>query len=135
MASDKRDSDSPSMTALQRLLTEQRAQRGLSQADVADRSKDSQGRRRLNRQRVWQLENEPIKRSPATRTVEGLAAGLGVPMSTVKDAITESLGLLVIRDQNDPDLSIYIDEIESLDPARRQRYIRMARALLDEFKQ
>lgn len=135
MAASRGVTNAAPMTALQRLIKEQREARGLSQADVADGSKDGSGNRRLNRQRVHQLETTPIKGSPRKRTVEGLAAGLGVPLSTVKDAISESLGLLVIRDSSDPELAIYMDEIENLDPVRKQRYLRMARALLEEFKQ
>jgi transcriptional regulator with XRE-family HTH domain len=134
MAVVRRVSDAEPVTALQRLIREQRKERGLSQAEVAKNSKDDQGRERVNRQRVHQLETQPIKGSPRNRTTEGLAAGLGVPLSTVKDAISESLNLLVIRDSNDPDLAIYIDQIASLDPVSRQRYLRMARGLLEEFK-
>jgi transcriptional regulator with XRE-family HTH domain len=134
MAASRGVPDAVPVTALQRLIRNQREERGLSQADVAERSKDESGRARVNRQRVHQLEKYPIKRSPSPRTTEGLAAGLGVPLSTIKDAISESLNLLVIRDASDPDLTVYIDEIDSLDPVTRQRYLRMARAALAEFK-
>jgi transcriptional regulator with XRE-family HTH domain len=135
MAIKRRVPDASPMTALQRLIREQMEQRELSYADIADRSKDSDGKARIHRNRVWQMATEPIKRSPSPKAVEGLAAGLGVPMSTVKDAISESLNLLVIRDSTDPDLAIYVDEIGTLDPIQKQRYLRMARALLEEFKQ
>lgn len=135
MATSRRVSDASRMTALQRLIREQMEQRDLSYADIADRSKDPDGRARIHRNRVWQMASEPIKRSPSPRAVEGLAAGLGVPMSTVKDAVSESLNLLVIRDSTDPDLVIYVDEIETLDPVLRQKYLRMARAALKEFRQ
>jgi transcriptional regulator with XRE-family HTH domain len=121
------------MTALQRLIRDQRAERGLSYADVAEASRDSTGRPRVHRNRVWQMETEPIKRSPSLRTTSGLAAGLGVPLSTVKDAISESLNLRTIEDPSDPALKVFIDQVESLDPVTKQRYIRMMRALLDEF--
>jgi transcriptional regulator with XRE-family HTH domain len=114
MAIKRRVPDASPMTALQRLIREQMEQRELSYADIADRSKDSDGKARIHRNRVWQMATEPIKRSPSPKAVEGLAAGLGVPMSTVKDAISESLNLLVIRDSTDPDLAIYVDEIGTL---------------------
>lgn len=133
MASTGRVPESARMTALQRLIRDQRAERGLSQPQVAERSKDATGRPRVNRQRVHQLETKPIERSPTKRTMEGLAAGLGVPLSTVKDAISESLNLRTIEDSSDPELKIFIDQVETLDPVSRQRYLRMARALLEEF--
>lgn len=133
MAAKKEVEDPARMTALQRLIREQREERGLSQPQVAERSKDASGKPRVNRQRVHQLETQPIQRSPSRRTMEGLAAGLGVPLSTVKDAISESLNLRTITDPSDPALKVFVDQIENLDPVSRQRYIRMARALLEEF--
>lgn len=134
MAAVSRVTDPERVTAIQRLIRDQMRARDLSYGDVANASKDAEGRVRIQRNRVHEIDKKGIQRSPSQRAVEGLAAGLGVPLSTVKDAISECLNLLVIRDSTDPELAVYVDEIETLDPVRRQRYLRMARALLDEFK-
>lgn len=135
MATDRPENNTHPVTALQRLIADQMKARRLSLADVANASIDGSGKRRIHRNRVSQLKNHPIRQNPSRRVVEGLAVGLGLPLSTVKDAITESLNLRVVRDASDPELDVLIDDVQELDPVRRQRYLRMARALLEEFKQ
>jgi transcriptional regulator with XRE-family HTH domain len=123
------------MTALQRLIQTQKDEQQLSFGKIAERAgRRADGAPRLSRSRVQQLAKSPLTRNPEEDTIRGLASGLGVPVDTVRDAVSESLNLLVVRDSTDPELMIYVDELSELDPMRRQRYIRMARALLEEFK-
>lgn len=123
------------VTALQRLIRDQKDEQDLSYGRIEQRAgKKADGTPRLSRSYVQKLVRSPLKKSPGDDTVRGLAAGLGVPLSTVKDAISESLNLRTITDDSDPTLRVFIDQVEDLDPVSRQRYLRMARALLEEFK-
>lgn len=126
--------DDAPMTALQRLIREQKQDQRLSYGGIAARSgKDADGKPRISRSHVQQLAKAPIRRSPEPKTVEGLAAGLGVPLSIVKDAVSESLNLLVLRDSSDPEITVHIRKVNQLSELDRRRYLKAANALLEGF--
>lgn len=114
------------MTPIQRLIAERRAELGLSHSDAARASGG-----RVTRQRFQQLETEPLKRSPEPRTVAGIAAALKLPLSVVKDAVSESIGLRVTRDENSPLRMLADQGEERLSPDEQETLARMWQATLD----
>ena len=76
-----------STNPLQRLIEERLRERGWSYGDVARRSG-------LPRSTVYNLaRTRNLTRPPRPATIDGLAKGLGVPVSAVRAAAAESTGL------------------------------------------
>lgn len=112
MDSQRRDDNAGPVTGIQRLIRERKKQLDIGDSDIARASGG-----RLVRQTVQRIESKGLSQNPGEKTIKGFAAGLRVPERTVRDAIAETLGLRVIRDQHGV-LQAWVDEAEErLTPA------------------
>jgi transcriptional regulator with XRE-family HTH domain len=80
---------------LAQLIRSRKSDLGLSNEGVAERARAAGEKLKANT--VGSLATREIKDMPATETIRGLAAGLGVPEDEVVEAAMESVGLKVRR--------------------------------------
>jgi transcriptional regulator with XRE-family HTH domain len=112
-------------TALGDLIREVMTEKRLSLNDVAERSGG-----RIAKSRVAGIRDGDFKMVPPRETLEGLAEGLGLPFSVVRDSAVASLGGPARISEGD-DLTILVAEAnENLSAKQRKEWVRMARALL-----
>lgn len=121
-------SDPQPVTALGRLIAEQRRIRGMSYDQVAAAAKAAGYT--VSKQRVWQLENEAVPTWPRADVVKGLAVALGVNERVVTSALIESMGLAQAG-MPDTDWQLLISKSARLTPAGQRRLKRQIEALLD----
>lgn len=125
------DSDAPKrLTPYQRLVRDTAAAQGLSYAEVARKSNGL-----LSRQRVQQIVTIPIRRTPDKDTIRGLAKGLGLNEDTIREAVSETLGLRVLRSAPSSEVSEIVDLVEQLPLADQERFLRLARGLLRDLRE
>ena len=75
-------------------------------------------------------EDRPMIEPPRTKTINGMARGLGIPASIVKKAVSESVGYSVEDISDDPDLQILIAIGREISPAERRRLRRIAETFI-----
>jgi transcriptional regulator with XRE-family HTH domain len=122
------------MNAYQRLVYDTARAQGLSYAEVARKSgTGANGKPRLSRQRVQQIVELPITRSPGKETIKGLASGLGLSEDTIREAVAETLGLRTLRSGPAAELNEIVEMVEKLDSTDQARWARLARTLAREF--
>jgi transcriptional regulator with XRE-family HTH domain len=61
---------------------------------------------------VWQLATQPPKRTPKREVLEGLAAGLDVPLEELWAAVLRALGLSVTRLVIDGEVILYVRRLD-----------------------
>lgn len=119
------------MTPYQQLVRDARKAKGMSYPEVQRRSGlGPDGKPRVSRQNAWRIENRAPTDRPDPVTLEGLAAALDLGIDTLRDAVSESLDLRVLRGR-DPQMDRLADAVKELPAENRERWLRLARALAD----
>ena len=115
------------MNALQKLIRGLMAEHRWSYADVAARGG-------LPRSTVHHLAtNEKPGRPPHPATLERLAAGLGVPLDTVRAAAAEAVGLAVWQQPTqDSEIEVLVAALNRLSPDDRKHVAALVSSLLGE---
>ncbi|OLE24394.1 MAG: transcriptional regulator [Catenulispora sp. 13_1_20CM_3_70_7] len=115
------------MNALQRLIRGRMDQRHWSYADVAARGG-------LPRSTVHHLAtNASPGRPPHPATLERLAAGLDIPLDTVRAAAAEAAGLAVWQAPSpNPDIEVLVAALPRLSPEDRRHVAALVNSLLGE---
>jgi hypothetical protein len=113
------------MDALQRLIQLRMAELRRSYGDVARRGG-------LPRSTVHHLATHArTGRLPSPVTLERLAAGLDLPLNTVRAAAAQAAGVVVDRQvMDDPEIELLIASVSRLSPADRQHVTALVRSLL-----
>ena len=120
----------PELNPLQRLIRQRLAERGWSYGEVARRGG-------LPRSTVYTLATtRNLGRPPRPATIDALAAGLDVPVSTVRAAAAESTGLHYYgeppargRDPDDRERELLIASIGELTPEDRRHVAALVESL------
>ena len=120
----------PGTNPLQRLIQDRLRERGLSYGDVARRGG-------LPRSTIYTLATtRNLARPPRPATLDGLARGLDVPVSTVRAAAAESTGLHYYDDvpaspehPGDPERELLIASIDELTPEDRRHVAALVESL------
>ena len=120
----------PGTNPLQRLIQDRLRERGLSYGDVARRGG-------LPRSTIYTLATtRNLARPPRPATLDGLARGLDVPISTVRAAAAESTGLHYYDDvpasperPGDPERELLIASIDELTPEDRRHVAALVESL------
>lgn len=129
MDSGRRRRDARPMTALGRLIYEQRSAHRMSLDDVVAAAKRSGYT--VSKSRISQLETEPVPTWPRAEIVKGLAAALKVPERVIVAALVESMGL-DLPQMPSAEWLLLIAKGERLSPARRRHLITALDALISE---
>lgn len=117
------------VTELGRLIVEVQRRENRSFASLARRSARRDGTGGISRQRMHQLATAPFKHV-GQETAEALQRALGVPLSVINDAISQSVGTFVERGI-DLETRRLLARVHDLSAENKDRWLRLARALTD----
>jgi transcriptional regulator with XRE-family HTH domain len=86
----------------------------------------------LPRSTVYNLLRADLKDPPSIKTIEGLAKGLRCSAESVRQAVAQSVGLILYDESDDDtDTTILIATSRRLSPERRRELRRLAEIMLD----
>lgn len=119
------------MSPFQRLIYDTVVAQGLDYSEVARRggTDPSTGKPRLTRQRVQQFVRTPIRRPPSPAKIKGLAVALRLSEDTIREHVSESLGLRTLRVGPAAELNELLDMVERLPVPEQERWARLSRFL------
>ncbi|GAB1644522.1 helix-turn-helix domain-containing protein [Krasilnikovia sp. MM14-A1259] len=113
------------MNPLQQLIRDRMTERGWSYADVARRGG-------IPRSTVHHLATaEQLRRPPHSTTLEGLAEGLTIPVSVVREAAASAAGLAAWQESAiDPELKLLVAALTQLDADDRRHVLALVQSML-----
>jgi transcriptional regulator with XRE-family HTH domain len=110
------------------VLLQDRQRDGLAYEEMARRARRN-GHPKMSRQYITAVANGEIKR-PTQKMLAGIAAGLSVPESTVKEAAARSAGIHVEHNVSYQTGKL-LARVEAMAPIQRDRWFELASAIAD----